>query len=129
MLCFCVKDRTGDELRISDWSSDGFSSDLPGPGGCARRPICAPGSASARKPAACRQPASHGRTNSDDPRHFDVVGLGNPAYKRPNKQTITRRTGTLGARRKAEDRKSGGKGRRGSGRVDIGGRRTIKKKN
>src|SRR3546814_6572294 len=38
-FCFCFKQKTAYDMRMSDWSSDVCSSDLGGIGGVFRRPV------------------------------------------------------------------------------------------
>src|SRR3546814_21043548 len=96
-------------MRISDWSSDVCSSDLPGvflpralPGGLAEHlggwPRQDPAVDGRRRPRARRPPARHAGPGA---RADDVVDA---------------------------DRKSVGEGKRVSVRVELGGRRIIKKK-
>src|SRR3546814_14834437 len=80
-------------MRISDWSSDVCSSDLPDQGGVVAE--------QAHRPQSGRDRAAHLRT---------------PAMR-------------LGSRQEGEDRKSVVQGKSVSVRVDLGGRRLIKKKN
>src|SRR3546814_21032851 len=99
-VVFFFKQKTAYEMRISDWSSDVCSSDLCPPARCASSP-------SARGWAACRSPGPAGpadgeRRGSDRPscRAYACVWI---------------------------DRKSVGWGKSVSVRVDLGGRRFIKK--
>src|SRR3546814_17791649 len=96
---FFFKQKTAYEMRISDWSSDVCSSDLSmRRGGRSRRPIC---------PAArgsCSRTPTGSRSRSILP---DATG---------DRQSPAR------------DRKSVVEGKSVSVRVDLGGRRIIKKK-
>src|SRR3546814_19516659 len=103
VLVFFFKQKTAYEMRISDWSSDVCSSDL--------RPPPSP---------ACAGPRLQGRRG---PAHAgDGGGL---VARRHHRQC--HRAGLL-PDRPDRDRKSAVEGKRGSVRVDLGGRRTIKKK-
>src|SRR3546814_3895777 len=94
VLFFCFKQKTAYEMRISDWSSDVCSSDLPD----ARTGEGAGGTA---------------------------AGVAAPAQRPPGAGAD--RPGRAGADRRQE-RKSVVKGKSVSVRVDLGGRRIIKKK-
>src|SRR3546814_11936475 len=99
-------------MRISDWSSDVCSSDLP-----AWRPM----------PRGGRLPVSAGIADGGSSRPWSEIQL-QIAGPMP--------VGTIGARIdgvdracRPEDRKSVVSGKSVSGRVDLGGRSIIKKKN
>src|SRR3546814_6844546 len=115
IVCFCCyvffffffKQKTAYEMRISDWSSDVCSSDL-------------------------RLPADHATdTPPDDPPAPAVPSQGapdgTPVAQKPATGPVAgrRRPGGAGV---AGDRKSVVEGKRVSVRVDLGGRRVIKKK-
>src|SRR3546814_15706204 len=106
---FCFKQKTAYELRISDWSSDVCSSDLP-----------TTRSATAWSWTAPNRPGS-ATTSSIRTRRTEIQGF------------LTRqRDGARGRRRRFRitlaDRKSVVSGERVSVRGDLGGRRLIKKK-
>src|SRR3546814_14670694 len=94
-------------MRISDWSSDVCSSDLPA--GCERRRIAAAGEPDAR------------RLGADDA-HAGVVEEG---VERADRVTAAAHAGGDSVRK---ERKSVVDGKWVSGRVDLGGRRSSKKK-
>src|SRR3546814_4079497 len=103
---FFFKQKTAYEMRISDWSSDVCSSDL---GGKAKvGPDDPPIGAGAR-----------------DPLQIDALGFGDARGKRADLDPV----GQARARQaRLQDRKSVGSGKSVSVRVDLGGRRIIKKK-
>src|SRR3546814_18402654 len=109
--CFFFKQKTAYEMRISDWSSDVCSSDLPiptpdGDGRAGRmRAHRKWRSGSARPPSARGSASSEGQ-----------------ADKSCGGRTGWNRQGT----RPPGDRKSGGEGKGVSVRVDLVGRRPIK---
>src|SRR3546814_16908848 len=107
-------------MRISDWSSDVCSSDLPTCGSTTRRPAFI---------AAAKQFESSGSTAITLIFGFeDLIAAATPASSPPPP------TGTNTASRSAHcctssrDRKSGGSGKSVSVREELGGRRHIKKK-
>src|SRR3546814_6368736 len=110
-LFFFFKQKTAYEMRISDWSSDVCSSDLK-----EVRWYCAvsalailtlPGAAIAR--------------GADEPAGAAAALSGEPQDAAPQATQTDIAT--------AEERKSVGEGKRVSVRVDLGGGRTLKKKN
>src|SRR3546814_20787786 len=112
-LFFLFKQKTAYEMRISDWSSDVCSSDLrdcrTAQGGRAR-PSPGRNRSSHRMP----QPPQHGRT--------DGRTLRQGCRQQPGRSLCHDRS------RRFQDRKSVVKGKSVSVRVDLGGRRIIKKK-
>src|SRR3546814_10368618 len=104
-MFFLFKQKTAYEMRISDWSSDVCSSDLP------------VSNAPARPQAECRHPGGlenqHQRSSSPPPR--------NGGRWVRNHRTAWRITSS------SVDRKSVVKGKSVSVRVDLGGRRIIQK--
>src|SRR3546814_11345856 len=107
-FCVFVKPKTAYEMRISDWSSDVCSSDL------FQRAESRPGPQRARLRQA-GSPPPPGTTwalNRKAPARASAAAPARPA-------TPPYRV----------DRKSVVEGKRVSGRVDVGGRRIIKKKN
>src|SRR3546814_1181362 len=66
---FC-KQKTADEMRISDWSSDVCSSDLPPAGPCPaknRRPVCCGNSGAGRSRSHARHGLYPGHTTHPGP--------------------------------------------------------------
>src|SRR3546814_12784437 len=106
-LFFFFKQKTADVVRISDWSSDVYASDL-GRASPARSPAAAADGASVSKRSARGDSFNCAMTSAVRP----------AAATRPLERTI---------RLVARDRKSVGEGTRGSVRVDAGGRRNITK--
>src|SRR3546814_15173602 len=98
---FFFKQKTAYDMRISDWSSDVCSSDLHPPS-CSRRCHCG------RDGLRSRWPNDWGRSWS---------GRKGASTLRPRRRPA-----------RTEDRKSVVSGKRVSVRVDLGGRRIIKKK-
>src|SRR3546814_20582249 len=100
-------------MRISDWSSDVCSSDLtptgPGRPGNLRKPLPPPHRPFSPPAAAAR--------------------LGRRAYRRDEIGCLDKRRPTTSLLPSMEDRKSVVSGKSVSVRVDLGGRRIIKKKN
>src|SRR3546814_15123719 len=101
MLFFFFKQKSAYEMRISDWSSDVCSSDL------------------ARRAAA----AAQARLRDRFARYFP------PAAAQARGGALARRADRRTAGRAGADRKSVVEGKSVSVRVDLGGRRIIKKKN
>src|SRR3546814_19171523 len=101
---FFFKQKTAYEMRISDWSSDVCSSDLPPP-------------SEPEIPRACRYPTPHGISA--------VAARDRRQTPRPDQP---RRHPPLSHRVPLRDRKSVVSGQSVSVRVDLGGRRIIKKK-
>src|SRR3546814_19048516 len=114
-MIFFVKQKTAYELRISDWSSDVCSSDLPAPwrlwlyGRISDR---AHVDQCARRPDLRRHRRNH--ENPDRPRFVAA--------------TLRRCEMTIKARVAGVDRKSVVSGKSVAVRVDLGGGRIIKKK-
>src|SRR3546814_11592032 len=102
---FFFKQKTAYEMRISDWSSDVCSSDLPERHRPETRPVLEIGG---------QHQHEIDRIEEDEPQR-DVW------RHRPGEMVARRR-------RREADRKSVVVGKSGSGRVDHGGRRTLKKK-
>src|SRR3546814_15926723 len=122
-LCFFFKQKTADEMRISDWSSDVCSSDLAcgaGAGACAARggtAVHGRHRQSAARGGACGKGRIRPhRLSRDD---------GRPGQDAAP-QGAWRAAG--GARQCGTERKSVGSGKRVSVRVNLGGRRSFKKK-
>src|SRR3546814_17499167 len=124
VVLFFFKQKTAYEMRISDWSSDVCSSDLTrgGPGGSRLFPA---------HPGDLRPPRGSPHPRRGDVRHG------------PDRHAARLRTGgcdgrsdrgrqgpgrRLPADRRGPDRKSVVEGKSVSVRVDLGGRRSIKKK-
>src|SRR3546814_9739622 len=99
LLFFFFKQKTAYEMRISDWSSDVCSSDL-----------------SRRRPAASSPSSWTARTR-----------LRPPKRSRPWWPTASMRNERAGGWR-SRDRKSVAEGKSVSVRVDLGGRRHLKRK-
>src|SRR3546814_13083769 len=131
---FFFKQKTAYEMRISDWSSDVCSSDLPA---CRPVPPPAPTAARRRRRSAPRLPPSPPAPPVARPsvpravhrtrcRHATAAATGRDRRGGP------RGCGCRRARRRAlgccRDRKSVVSGKSVSVRVDLGGRRIIKKK-
>src|SRR3546814_14008096 len=106
---FFFKQKTADEMRISDWSSDVCSSDLAG-----ARPARKPRRQRVENPGAGRDDDNE-RGNQE----FDAHG------RCPQGGVTFAATGWRVG--KGKDRKSVVKGKSVSVRLDLGGRRTIKK--
>src|SRR3546814_16546887 len=106
---FFFKQKTAYEMRISDWSSDVCSSDLLPCGSAAQRRQPAGGGAG--RPVLCRS-AADGRQS-----------LGYLQPDRPPGSHQDQEINSVG-----RDRKSDVSGKSVSVRVDLGGRRMIKKK-
>src|SRR3546814_13539190 len=109
---FFFKQKTAYEMRISDWSSDVCSSDLVEP--------------VAVSTTATRPPVARSAASTSAPRARSISGTG-------QSMATASRSGTSSApypedSRRSADRKSVVEGKRGSVRVDVGGRRIIKKK-
>src|SRR3546814_20088700 len=110
-------------MRISDWSSDVCSSDL-------RAARCDGGGRSGDAGRLCRRR----RTRPRRPRRALAGGAarGAPRGQRRARARLSGRAGTGGGMgrecRGARDRKSAVEGKSVSVRVDLGGRRIIKKK-
>src|SRR3546814_19207278 len=137
-LFFLFKQKTAYDVRISYWSSDVCSSDLfPGNSGrgcvAANRPSSSPGFLTNRlsPPASsewrCSSPPSSACSWSS--RSFSSSGTDSargrrdlPAFRLPSAPSSARGL-------PAGDRKGAVLGKRVSVRVDIGGRRILKKKN
>src|SRR3546814_19255251 len=136
MYIVCCKQKTAYEMRISDWSSDVCSADLP---------------ADAAHPARCRWQA-HWRVRLVQWRLHDADAAGQGiaclrlwrrrrtgyrlgAVRHPLHRALHGLAGRQRRRLSPEqrgpptDRKSGVAGKSGAGRVEIGGRRVIKKQN
>src|SRR3546814_13689381 len=113
-LVFC-KQKTAYEVRISDWSSDVCSSDLDGGRG---RDDFYGGARGGERPG---RRGGYGR----GPRRNEVGFFGD---LRPEPRAEARIFKREEAQQQTGDRKSAAYGKRMAGRVDLGGRRTIKKK-
>src|SRR3546814_18476772 len=109
---FFVKQKTAYEMRISDWSSDVCSSDLPCPSGLDLQQAGRKALVDADRAAGRVRNCPFLRRQHDHARHFGAFGGGGPARRQPRL-----------------DRKSVVSGKSVSVRVDLGGRRIIKKKN
>src|SRR3546814_12204693 len=120
---FFFKQKTAYELRISDWSSDVCSSDLcsSAPAGSTVQgvPRVTAAAFAVQAPAGARFHGVAGRRLEVQP---GVVG-------KPRRQRVQHRGPQVVAERRVDekDRKSGGWGKRESGRVDLSGRRILKK--
>src|SRR3546814_21087994 len=117
---FFFKQKTAYEMRISDWSSDVCSSDLE-QGGPGRRRGAA-GACGDGDPRASELVRFPGR------RHSDREGLGAGGAggdQRRDRDAVDPEADGGGG----QDRKSGVLGKSVSVRVDLGGRRIIKKTN
>src|SRR3546814_21099183 len=134
LLFFFFKQKTAYEMRISDWSSDVCSSDLyvhPDRHGDRRRLglQCCRDARPAGLSAGIPQRRRHGRRlfrGGGGYHRARVVGTG--ARIARARTHIRRDQGIAQTRAQARDRKSGGEGKSGSVRVDLGGPRTIQKK-
>src|SRR3546814_1999985 len=100
---FFFKQKTAYEMRISDWSSDVCSSDLK----AASAPFLIP------------SPAYFSIVRSNARNCAGLTGLPSSAMPQPSIRAFNA---------SPRDRKSVGEGKRVSVRVDLGGRRIIKKK-
>src|SRR3546814_12588541 len=109
-MIFFFKQKTAYEMRISDWSSDVCSSDLSRRWRCRRRVL-----------ARCPFRAGTGPADGVVP---DVV----PAPAEPESRDIRDHSGLSGIQGHGPERKSVVWGKSVSVRVDLGGRRIIKKK-
>src|SRR3546814_20550732 len=129
-------------MRISDWSSDVCSSDLLQPKYPDRCPDAATGQQSdphAPEPGA--EPDQSGpqsghhqlprialaRADHSEDRHTDGAGAGHPVPRRQSRSTVP--LDVSSELRPGADRKSVVSGKSVSVRVDLGGRRIIKKTN
>src|SRR3546814_11285579 len=128
--------KTAYELRISDWSSDVCSSDLLGNGPpvvrrARRRLVSARDSAVADARAGPRRraaPAADAGLAGRLQTHAAVERLARGAGTR-QRRTRRRTSAAHRRRRRRKDRKRVVSGKSVSVRVDLGGRRIIKKKN
>src|SRR3546814_17317096 len=118
MFFFFFKQKTAYEMRISDWSSDVCSSDL-------------------RHHRRHSVPVPEGRPRSADQHAVSASRVDRRGHPRPVRR-LSERQARAGSRRLQDpvdlerpetDRKSVGQGKSVSVRVDLGGRRIIKKKN
>src|SRR3546814_12763604 len=130
---FFFKQKTAYEMRISDWSSDVCSSDL---GGCDRSGGSGPGhTLSAARPGPCAAPAGErtGERGADPPQGRGGARV--PALSAVRGDRTGQDRGLFRSDRRgrgegrAGERKSGGYGKDGEGRVDRVGGLTLKKKN
>src|SRR3546814_13656358 len=118
-MLFFVKQKTAYEMRISDWSSDVCSSDLR------RRSVRTPSSSPLPSLVPCAfPPIMPVRTLFAT--HFYEADIGDPDLLEDLEQSCRLLAVEDGAGR---DRKSVVSGKSVSVRVDLGGRRIIKKKN
>src|SRR3546814_12362888 len=134
MYFFFFKQKTAYEMRISDWSSDVCSSDLPArprrpddrrrrPGGGARR---LPPALERQRGGRHRRQRSRGRAS--DARRPQALPLRAHRVRRPasgGPARVAAGGSKVGAER--ADRKSVVEGKSVSVRVDLGGRRILKK--
>src|SRR3546814_12049264 len=111
---FFYKQKTAYEMRISDWSSDVCSSDLPPPR--RGRPMGVWGGS---RRTAMRQTSKRRASREDG-------GAKPPAPRASLYEDVTRRI--IAELEAGRDRKSVVSGKSVSVRVDLGGRRIIKKK-
>src|SRR3546814_14816113 len=112
-MFFFFKQKTAYEMRISDWSSDVCSSDLWR--ACVLSDwTCCSKSSSSRSSAA--------NASSDELCEMIIVALDHDSSRASC-------SGAVATRARCEDRKSVVEGKSVSVRVDLGGRRIIKKKN
>src|SRR3546814_11590990 len=135
LLIFFFKQKTEYEMRISDWSSDVCSSDLRlswGRGAWSREKMSSmlsaatPASSRAmvsRWPAAL---ASGSRLSSSSARSRPSIAA--PPASKERLPKVIRPDSSAGRRGQARRRQSGGQGKGGDIRVDLGGAPTIKKK-
>src|SRR3546814_16507895 len=124
---FFFKQKTAYEMRISDWSSDVCSSDLLADyqtptGRPARRLLDAQGAAASA--------AEDARAAQAELEQFDSL-LERLEAKRNEQRRLIAELDDHEQQRKPpqQDRKSAVEGKRVSGRVDLGGRSIIQKKN
>src|SRR3546814_9600863 len=87
LLCFFFfKQKTAYEMRISDWSSDVCSSDLPpatSPSSARPSPPPAPGTSTSPSSEPANQPPSHSRYQSDEhPQTASPCAGSGPAERR-----------------------------------------------
>src|SRR3546814_11468950 len=113
VVLFFFKQKTAYEMRISDWSSDVCSSDLHR----GRKSLRSQRARCSGSGWAIRQ-ASRG---------LQAHRWGHRLRRDYCRRVAGFRTST-GGRRRHQDRKSVVSGKRGAGRVDLGGPRTMKKK-
>src|SRR3546814_21171418 len=111
VVFFFFKQKTAYEMRISDWSSDVCSSDLPQPD---RRSL---------------REFDQADQDDDEGRILDEIRLrAHPRRQRQIAAIADADRGGAAHQPDAHDRKSVVEGKSVSGRVDLGGRRIIKKK-
>src|SRR3546814_19876494 len=117
-------------MRISDWSSDVCSSDLPSTG--RNRTACraARGGADTSPAGLCQAPAFASHLHGGERPYRRVPGAAAPHSRcgGGNRTDPVRGHMAGGRRRKPADRTSVGEGKRGSVGLDLGGRRINKKK-
>src|SRR3546814_16557670 len=119
MFVFFFKQKTAYEVRISDWSSDVCSSDL-------RLEIFLVQTGARRLAGDAKD---RDRVGGGGVKAGDHVRTGGTGCADADADVAVLGAGiALGHMRSALERKSGGEGKSGSVRVDLGGRRTIKKK-
>src|SRR3546814_16711847 len=114
LFLFFFKQKTAYEMRISDWSSDVCSSDLLGPD---------PGQRFRR-----HHHAAHPRPPHPDPPEHPLLPRTAAGPRRPRRQPGAS-PATVPRPLPHADRKSVVEGKSVSERLDLGGRRIIKKKN
>src|SRR3546814_15279275 len=108
MLFFFCKQKTAYEMRISDWSSDVCSSDL----------MAGRDQFGAAEEAGKRPGIQQHADQVDPARHAGDMGQGTAGQQQRHAERQVARE---------QDRKSVAKGQSGTVRVDLGGRRIIKK--
>src|SRR3546814_12138687 len=130
LVFFFFQQKSAYELRISDWSSDVCSSDLYEPINLSHRAWVQPPPCPPRR-AGCG--CSRRRPCDGEKGHEAEASFRHPSYARARPGGAgfreCRGAGEIAPRpaRTAADRQGGVSGRCGSVRVDLGGRRTIKK--
>src|SRR3546814_14309583 len=123
---FFFKQKTAYEMRISDWSSDVCSSDLLAQQRAERVLVGRQAFAPERHAAAPGRDWAHASREPSVPRP-GTAGSARARVRRPGAVRVRPSPGCGSASRR--DRKGVVSGKSGSGRVDPGGGRIIKKKN
>src|SRR3546814_12162552 len=131
ILIFFFKQKTAYEMRISDWSSDGCSSELESSSRSPPSSVCDAGCCAAGKPCAA-DPCGRRFDYHAHPRaqHPGGDGLLGEARGRWAQRTLVTGGGDAGSgyQRHREDRTSVVEGKSVSVRVVLGGCRNLKKK-
>src|SRR3546814_19524044 len=129
LFFFFFKQKTAYEMRISDWSSDVCSSDLPAADIARREPAAFLGAHGHDRDVAPQldsgiyQPGNGGKPGDDTGSAIKVAAPGDGIHVRSDDHHVL-----LGVRSGKRDRKSVVWGKSVSERVDFGGRAIITKK-